>query len=94
MLKLNLRLLEQLWWDVIFNLCLFCIILSSIVVELGHEHVFFYLYADSKYLCCIQAILPLTTNIPEAYANGSSEEQVDLSSLSIFVLKLVQHLSS
>ncbi|KAG6750964.1 hypothetical protein POTOM_045479 [Populus tomentosa] len=32
----------------------------------------------------LQAILPLTTNIPEAYANGSSEEQAFIQNLALF----------
>ena len=34
-------------------------------------------------LCLMQSILPPTTNIPEAYAHGSSEEQVSLCNLAI-----------
>jgi len=42
----------------------------------------------------MQSILPPTTNIPEAYAHGSNEEQVSLRKLAWFTTKLlVKHLS-
>ena len=47
------------------------------------DYVIIYLVDSGIMLCLMQSIIPLTTNIPEAYAHGSSEEQVRLCNLAI-----------
>lgn len=53
----------------IIVLCPFCSILICKTISLVDF---------GMMLCLMQSILPPTTNIPEAYAHGSSEEQVSL----------------
>ncbi|XP_027103461.1 protein EXPORTIN 1A [Coffea arabica] len=43
-----------------------------------------YVKMYNVFIMQLQAILPLTTNIPEAYANGSSEEQAFIQNLALF----------
>lgn len=66
------------------NLTLQCLT-EVAVLNFGDFYNMQYVKMYSIFMVQLQLILPLTTNIPEAYANGSSEEQAFIQNLALFL---------
>ncbi|KAJ1391230.1 Exportin-1/Importin-beta-like [Sesbania bispinosa] len=72
------------------NLTLQCLT-EVAALQFGNYYDAQYIKMYNIFMVQLQAILPPTTNIPEAYAHGSSEEQAFIQNLALFFTSFYKH---